>query len=61
MDMNERDYAAIDRALEQRLESGDITEKCPRCGGKLIYIQTGASYEIKCQTPNCIAEVFRGI
>ena len=61
MEMNERDFAAIDRALGQRLENGKITETCPRCGKKLIYIQTGSADEVTCQAPKCISEVFRGI
>lgn len=61
MDMNKRDFDAIDRALNQYAKNRKITEPCPRCGKKLMYIQDGASYEVKCTTQNCVSEVFRGV
>lgn len=61
MDMNEKDFNAIDKAIRQYIKTGKITEACPRCGGKLLYVQTGSSYRVECETPACISEVFRGI
>ena len=35
--------------------------KCPKCGADLMFIQTGASYQIKCPTVDCINKIARGI
>lgn len=61
MDMNSKEYDAVDNAIRQYTATGNITEKCPRCGQKLKYIEIGTSYGIECETKNCIAEYFRGI
>lgn len=61
MAMNQEDFEAIDRALVQQMKNGHITERCPRCNGHLVYIQEGNSFEVKCETANCIEEIFRGI
>lgn len=61
MVMNKKDFDAIDRAVEQQVKSGKVTERCPRCGKTLVYTQMGTSYEVKCPAPKCISEVFRGI
>lgn len=61
MGLNEKDFAAIDKALEQQAKYGEITETCPRCGNELLYMQSGSSYEVRCKTDGCIAETFRGI
>ena len=35
---------------------------CPRCGNKLILLQTGASAEVKCLNPEiCIKTGYRGL
>ena len=34
---------------------------CPICGKKLLYIQAGVSYSIKCRTENCVDVGVRGI
>lgn len=60
MDMNNKDFEAIDRALKEYSESGKIKEKCPRCGASLLFVRREASFEIRC-SDNCISEVFRGI
>jgi ssDNA-binding Zn-finger/Zn-ribbon topoisomerase 1 len=61
MDLNEKDFKAIDNALQQYATTGKIKENCPRCGGKLVYIQNGTSYRIECEKKGCISESFRGI
>lgn len=61
MDMNNKDFEAIDKALIEYKESGKITEKCPRCGAILLFVHHEASFEIRCSTDNCISETFRGI
>jgi hypothetical protein len=61
MVLSEKDFAAIDKALEQQMKYEEITETCPRCGNELLYIQSGSSYEVRCATDGCISEVFRGI
>ena len=61
MDMNNKDFESIDRALMEYSESGIIKEKCPRCGASLLIVHCEASFEIRCSTDNCISEVFRGI
>lgn len=59
--MNKNDFDAIDRAIMQQIINGKVTERCPRCKKTLIYTQLGTSYEVKCPTPKCISEIFRGI
>lgn len=61
MDMNKKDFEAIGRALQQQGKNGKITEKCPRCGNKLLYTQIGNSCEVRCATDGCISEAFRGV
>ena len=34
---------------------------CPKCGGKIIFTETGDSYTVKCETPDCISYGVRGI
>lgn len=43
------------------LEYGKTDKSCPRCGGKIVEINKGSSYIIKCETKDCISTVFRGI
>ena len=53
----------IARDLEQQRKSGkiieQITEKCPRCGNKLLYIQNENSFEIRCVAGDCVSEFFQ--
>ena len=48
------EYYYTPRAVET-----DIS--CPICSKMLVYIQTGASYSIKCRTENCVDVGVRGI
>lgn len=61
MILNNKESGVIDSALNQYVETGVITEKCPRCGGKILYEPLGNSYEVKCETEDCISEIFRGV
>lgn len=61
MDMNNKDFAAIDQAAKEFFKSGKVNIKCPRCGNNMVCIVTGNSYEVKCKKTGCISEKFSGI
>lgn len=47
-------------ALEKKAMSPNDVVVCPRCGKKLIISKFGNSYEVKCESENCIKETVRG-
>lgn len=61
MVMNDRDFAAIDKAAEEHFRYGVIQQKCTRCGSAMECVENGASYTVRCTKGNCISETFRGI
>lgn len=61
MDMNKKEYAALDKAAMEFFKEGKTSTKCPRCGNKITVSIMGNSYEIKCDTKGCIKDVIRGI
>lgn len=61
MELNDKDYATIDKASSEYFKDKTISAKCSRCGGEIVCIEHGNSYEIKCKKNNCISEIFRGI
>ena len=48
-------------ALEEKAMSPNNVVICPRCGKEIIFTKSGNSYEVKCQSKDCIKEVVRGI
>jgi len=62
--INKKSLEEIDFLGEAATDFGNYgkTEKrCPRCGNEIILEIFGSSYEVKCDTPDCISAVFRGI
>ena len=58
---NEKSLNAVDRFLSDLSKNGRSDVICPFCGTSLEYHETGSSYEVRCQTKNCLVETFRGI
>ncbi len=54
---------AVDKFLDDLDRYGKSDVKCPFCGTPLKYYEyaNGMSYEIRCQTPNCLRSCCRGI
>ena len=48
-------------ALDKKIEHPESVVYCPRCGKELAFRSVGNSYEVKCQTENCIKETVRGL
>ena len=49
------------KADEELFTKGFTEIKCPRCGNKIVCVEIGKSYEIRCEAPNCIKTGFRGL
>ena len=50
--------------IEAATDFGNIgkTDKvCPRCGDRIIFVDLGSSYAVRCATDGCIEAYFRGI
>lgn len=56
-----QEYDILNRAVVEFLKSGTITLKCPRCGKPLIYEKYGSVEIVRCENPNCIKSIRRGI
>ena len=54
-------FYAIDAAVVEYFKGEKITQRCPICGGEIICIENGNSYEVKCNDGGCISEGYRGI
>ena len=61
MELTRNDFEALDKAEDEFFETGTITEKCPRCGNEITVAINNGSYEVKCNTENCIKATYRGI
>jgi len=57
------EFRWIESALYDSAVMGERTPKilCPRCGNQLAYDEVNASYEVECETPNCVHYIVRGI
>ena len=40
---------------------GFTNQKCPICGANMVKVGGESSHTIKCMTPNCIENGFRGL
>lgn len=60
MDINEK-FKAIDNFMSDLFEKGESNVVCPICKTPLEFSGDESCYTIKCQTPNCLIEVYRGI
>lgn len=59
--MDEKGFNAVDVFLAEISEKGWSDTVCPYCKTKLELLTNNTSYEVKCQTQNCLKETFRGI
>lgn len=48
-------------ALHEKAKTPDKKVLCPRCGSELTYREVGASYQVKCNTDDCIKLTVRGL
>ena len=60
-EMTNEDFDALGRAMRQLNETGNITEKCPRCGLPIIFEQDHSLEITRCTNKDCIKRVVRGI
>lgn len=60
MDINEK-FNAVDKFMSEIYEKGKSNVVCPVCQTPLEILKGSSCYTVKCQTPNCLIEVFRGI
>lgn len=54
-------FDAVDLFLEEMNKNGTSSVLCPACKTKLMLNGDTAAYEVRCQTPDCLIEEFRGI
>ena len=54
-------YEIVDKFLTEISEKSESDIVCPACKTPLEVKFYGASYEVVCQTENCLVETFRGI
>lgn len=59
--MDEKGFNAVDLFLAEISEKGWSDKVCPYCKTKLELLTNNTSYEVKCQTKDCLKETFRGI
>ena len=59
--VTKKEYAILDLAVQEILEHGSTTQRCPRCGKELVYILQGSRETIRCSDPACIKSIHRGI
>lgn len=48
-DLSINETEVLDKAVDEYRENGVTKQICPRCGGKLHYIERGSSYRIYCE------------
>jgi len=58
---NKAKYDAVDRFLDELNKNGSSEVLCPTCKTRLSLSGNESAYTVKCQTPNCLIEEFRGI
>ena len=61
MKIDEKGFNAVDIFLKEISEKGKSETVCPYCKTRLEILTNNTSYEVKCQTQNCLRETFRGI
>lgn len=60
--MDKKDFAAVDKFLDDMYQKGHSDVTCPKCGTLLeIKGDIRISYTVRCQTENCLHESFRGV
>lgn len=59
--LTNKDFKMIDSVLEDYRDKGKTDKVCIHCGKPMKYIEDGNSYEVRCETDNCVREIFRGI
>lgn len=59
--MDDIGFKAVDFFLTEISEKGKSDTVCPYCKTKLELLTNNTSYEVTCQTKNCLKETFRGI
>jgi hypothetical protein len=57
-----KEYTAKDnQALDTKMEHPELEVACPRCGKPLRYHEGSSYCEVRCETPDCLRDVLRGI
>lgn len=58
---SKQEYSVLDLAVQEILEHGYTSQRCPRCGKELVYTLQGSREIIGCSEPTCIKSIRRGI
>ncbi|QAA34015.1 hypothetical protein [Clostridium manihotivorum] len=59
--LSDDDFKLIDAVLEDYKENSQTNKVCLHCGKPMKLIQYDNSYEVRCDTDNCVLEYFQGI
>ena len=59
--LTRQELIAMENALFSDEQTGRKDAQCVRCGTRLEVDNTGSSYTVTCQTPNCVKYTIRGI
>ena len=58
---NYEQHIFLSQVAEDLGRYGHTDIKCPECDGEFSILVTGSSYEIRCETDDCIKFTSRGI
>lgn len=59
--LSDKDFKLIDDVLKDYEQNNKTDKVCLHCGKPMKLLQHGNSYEVRCETDNCVCEYFRGI
>lgn len=59
--MDEKMFKAVDKFLDEIVNKGKSDVICPICKTPLKIDYCSTSFEVRCQTDNCLSETFRGL
>lgn len=58
---SEQESEVAAQAYIEYKQTGQTTQKCPRCGGNLLVYDGGTGYKVWCEKKQCLVVTFRGI
>ena len=60
LDPEQESEVAAQAYIEYK-QTGQTTQKCPRCSGNLLVYDGGTGYKVWCEKEQCLVVTFRGI
>ena len=58
---NEASHLFLSKVAEDFGRYGTTNQTCPVCGGHFVFRKVGNSYEVRCETDDCMKLTSRGI